>query len=91
MSTDRPLPEFLTLWERADLLNISERLWRDLQENNLGGYSNGNRPYHILHVLKEVIERYGRRDVGLTWSTDDVEAAVATDEERRSREDEQCP
>lgn len=66
-------PELLTIDEKKDLLLEAEILWRDLQENKLGGYSDGNRPFFILHQFKRVIEKYGHRDVGLTWSNDDLE------------------
>lgn len=65
------------------MLRDAERLWNDLQKNNLGGYSGGNRPFYILHEFKRMIEKYGNRDVGLTWSKDDLEAALKEHEETR--------
>lgn len=72
---ERPLPELLTKDERASILRKAEELWADLQANNLGGYSGINRPFYILHAFKEVIEKYGHRDVGLSWSKNDLDAA----------------
>lgn len=37
-----------------ELLSLAERLWRDLENNNLGGYSGINRPFYILSALKDV-------------------------------------
>lgn len=68
LMTDKPFPELLTEEERAKLLFIAETLWRDLEGNELGGYSGVNRPFYILWKFKEVIEEFGHRDVGLTWS-----------------------
>ncbi|MEQ9634590.1 MAG: hypothetical protein RLW68_00750 [Devosia marina] len=70
----RPYPELLTNDERKELLQEAERLWKDLQNNNLGGFSGGNRPFYILHAFKQVIEKYGHRDVGLNWSKDALDA-----------------
>lgn len=72
----REYPELLTPDEAKEILREAENLWRDLQQNNLGGFSNGNRPFYILHAFKTVIEKYGRRDVGLTWSKNDLDAAL---------------
>lgn len=71
----RPFPELLDATERKEILSAAEFLWRDLQENNLGGFSGGNRPFYILHEFKRVIEKYGHRDVGLTWSKDELDAS----------------
>lgn len=65
---EREFPELLTEEERAKLLLIAETLWRDLEGNELGGLGGINRPFYILLKFKEVIEEFGRRDVGLTWS-----------------------
>lgn len=73
----RPLPELLSQDENAELLSDAEILWRELQENELGGFSDRNRPFWILHQFKMVIEKFGRRDVGLTWSRDALDAARA--------------
>lgn len=81
--TRRPYPDLLNEEERSDMLRDAERLWNDLQKNNLGGYSGGNRPFYILHEFKRMIEKYGNRDVGLTWSKDDLEAALKEHEETR--------
>lgn len=62
------LPDELSKDESAALLKKAEELWKDLQNNNLGGYSGINRPFFIVSEFKEAIEQFGRRDVGLTWS-----------------------
>jgi hypothetical protein len=77
--TARKLPDLFSEQERKEILADAELLWRDLQANNLGGYSSGNRPFYILHEFKRVIEKYGRRDVGLSWSKDELDAALAVD------------
>jgi hypothetical protein len=76
VSTTRPYPELLSEQERASLLAEAEALWVDLLRNDLGGFSNGNRPFHILHHFERVIEKYGHRDVGLTWSKNELDAAA---------------
>lgn len=73
----RQLPDLLTEEERKEILSDAENLWRALESNNLGGYSGHNRPFYILHAFKAAIEKYGRRDVGLTWSNDELEATRA--------------
>lgn len=42
--------------ERAHptLLQRAEQLWKDLQEDNLGGFSGINRPFWIVQAFKEV-------------------------------------
>lgn len=70
----RPYPDLLTPEEEKEILRDAEALWSDLQENNLGGYSGVNRPFYILSEFKRVIERFGRRDVGLTWSRNELHA-----------------
>lgn len=82
----RPYPDLLTEEEGKELLSAAENLWKDLQENKLGGYSGGNRPFWILGFFKHVIEKFGRRDVGLTWSKDDLDAAASTLERARGAE-----
>jgi len=67
-------PELLSDDERSAILQDAEWLWKDLQSNNLGGFSGVNRPFYILQAFKAVIEKYGRRDVGLTWSKNDLDA-----------------
>lgn len=71
---DRPAPNLLSPEEHGTLLKRAEKLWADLQENQLGGYSGINRPFYILHEMMSVIERFGGRDVGLTWSKDQLDA-----------------
>jgi len=75
----RTPPDLLSRAEEADLLADAEILWRNLQANTLGGFSGRNRPFYILAEFKHVIEKYGHRDVGLTWSND-ARAALATRE-----------
>jgi hypothetical protein len=74
----RPFPDLLDQEEKKSLLTKAELLWRDLQNNDLGGYSGHNRPFWIVAEFKEVIEKYGKRDVGLTWSHNALEAARAS-------------
>jgi hypothetical protein len=38
----------------TELALLAERLWKELQENNLGAYSGINRPFWILHYFKIV-------------------------------------
>ncbi|QIG68204.1 hypothetical protein EVB56_013 [Rhizobium phage RHph_Y1_10] len=73
---DRVYPHLLSKEEQSAMLKDAEMLWQDLQQNNLGGYSGGNRPFYILHEFKRIIEKYGNRDVGLTWSKNDLDAAL---------------
>ena len=70
----RAAPNLLSNDEERGILADAEQLWADLQSNNLGGYSGINRPFYILYEFKRVIEKYGNRDVGLTWSKDDIDA-----------------
>lgn len=72
----RPYPELLNDEEQAAILKDAEFLWQDLQKNNLGGLSDGNRPFYILDEFKRIIEKYGRRDIGLKWSKDQLDAAL---------------
>ena len=74
MSVQRPYPELLSKDESKALLTFAEQLWSDLQENNLGGYGGINRPFWILSQFKDVIERFGHRDVRQTWSMDELRA-----------------
>jgi len=69
----RPYPELLTSDESKTLLTMAEQLWSDLQANNLGGFSSGNRPFYILWKFKTVIEQFGHRDVGQSWSKNDLD------------------
>jgi hypothetical protein len=69
----RPPPQLLALEEDRALLTDAEELWRDLQENQLGGFSDGNRPFYIAWQFKRIIEKYGQRDVGLTWSKEELD------------------
>lgn len=71
----RPYPDLLTPEEEKEILRDAEALWSDLQENNLGGFSGHNRPFYIIAEFKRIIERFGRRDIGQTWSRLELEAA----------------
>jgi hypothetical protein len=75
MTETRTYPDLLSDDERKALLADAEWLWKRLEANDLGGFSGANRPFYILHAFKEVIEKYGRRDVGLSWSKNDLDAA----------------
>lgn len=77
VEAERPYPKLLTKDEARDLLKKAEQLWRDLQEDNLGGFSGINRTFYILHKFKRVIEEFGGRDVGLHWSKDQLDAALS--------------
>lgn len=70
-----PYPALLTDEESKSMLKEAENLLDDLLANELGGFSGINRPFYIVHAFKRAIEKYGRRDVGLNWSRDDLEAA----------------
>lgn len=72
--SNRPYPELLSDDERRALLTRAEEMWRDLQANNLGGFSGRNRPFWIMHEFRRVIEEFGHRDVGLRWSKNDLDA-----------------
>lgn len=74
MDQSRTPPDLLNNDESSAILFEAEALWADLQRNDLGGFSGINRPFYILAEFKRVIEKYGRRDVGLTWSYDDLKA-----------------
>lgn len=79
---DRPFPELLSPEEAKDLQTRAERLWSALQANDLGGFSGVNRPFYILAEFKSVIEAYGHRDIGQTWSKNDLDAARERDNGR---------
>lgn len=75
--TTLPKVNLLSAQESAALLKLAEETWTDLQANNLGGFSDGNRPFWLLHAFKQVIETFGGRDVGLHHSQDELEAIGA--------------
>ena len=75
--THLKLPELLSDEEKRLLLSEAEELWRDLEKNNLGGYSGVNRPFYILHEFKRVIEKYGNRDLGMLWSRSHLQALLS--------------
>jgi hypothetical protein len=76
----RTPPELLSSEEQQELKEKAEWLWSALQRNELGGYSGVNRPFYILHEFKAAIEKYGRRDVGLTWSHNDLKSLYTADQ-----------
>lgn len=80
MTDQKHTPDLLSEVERKQLLADAEWLWRRLEANDIGGFSGINRPFYILHAFKEVIEKYGRRDVGLSWSKNDLDALSSTSE-----------
>lgn len=45
------------------LLPTAERLWADLEKNELGGYSGINRPFWILQAFREVINHAEDRTI----------------------------
>lgn len=65
---DRQPPELLNEEEKKWLLTLSENMVRDILNDNLGGYSGINRPFHVFHMMEVAIEKLGHRDVGLTWT-----------------------
>lgn len=83
------LPELLTNKEKRDLFARAETLWVDLQTDNLGGFSGINRPFYILSAFKEIIEDFGHRDVGLSWSRNDLERGYKIDNFGNPRPDTQ--
>lgn len=82
----REPPKLLSEEEGKSLLEKAECLWKDLQANNLGGFSGPNRPFYILHEFRRVIEEYGGRDVGLKWSKNQLDALATP-----ARTDETAP
>lgn len=70
----KPYPKLLNRQESSDLLEMAEWLWDDLQKNDLGGFSDGNRPFYILGEFKRIIEDFGGRDIGFRWSKNQLEA-----------------
>lgn len=75
VQADRPYPDLLTVDEEKELLAIAEDAWSRLQSNDLGGFAGINRPFWIVAQMKAVIEKLGRRDIGQTWSKNDLDAA----------------
>jgi len=58
--------------EQIEILRDAEMLWDALQKNDIGGFSDDNRPFYILNAFERVIEKYGNRDVGLTWTNNEL-------------------
>lgn len=65
--------DLLSTSERADLLKKAEGLWDRLQSNDIGGYSDANRPFYILACFRDVIEDYGKRNTGWHHSFEAIE------------------
>jgi len=65
-------PKILTQQESDWLMKISENLVKDILEDNLGGYSGINRPFHVKHMIEVAIEKIGNRDVGLKCSYNEL-------------------
>lgn len=69
--------DLLSSQEGAALFKYAEETWSDLKNDDLGGFSGGNRPFWLLHAFKQVIETFGRRDVGLHHTQNELEAIGA--------------
>ena len=63
----------LTLDEQKELLRFSEAVWKDLSDNNLGGYSGINRPFYLCWMFREVIEKYRNRNLGSNLTREQLE------------------
>jgi hypothetical protein len=70
----RKPPELLTTDESKELLKHAEQLLKDLLENRLGGFSDGNRPFWIMYEFRTIIEKFGHRDTGMHWTGDQIAA-----------------
>lgn len=70
----QPYPQLLTAEEKKRIQAKAESLWADLEANQLGGYSDCNRPFWIAHIFQQVIEEFSSRDTGLHWSRDQLDA-----------------
>lgn len=66
--------ELLSDEERRALLTRAENLWRALEGNNLGGFSDQNRPFYIVNAFREVIEDFGKRNTGYRHTGLEIEA-----------------
>lgn len=53
----QPQERLTTAPFRKHLLLEAERLWQDLQRDELGGYSGINRPFHIRNVFEQICLR----------------------------------
>lgn len=70
---NRPFPELLSEDEAAAIQAQAARLWADLQDNRLGGFSGFNRPFYIAFAMRKAIEEFGHRDTGLSWSKNEID------------------
>lgn len=67
----------------AELLKKAERLWEDLQKNQLGGFSGINRPFWIMYVFKEIRDAVRAEQTGsLITPIPDMPKSVYPDFER---------
>lgn len=64
--------EPLTSEETTQLREFAEGVWQALVANDLGGFSGINRPFYLVWKFREAIERFGRRDTGLTHASQPV-------------------
>lgn len=69
--------DLLSAEENKALLKRAEVLWRQLQENELGGYSGINRPFYILNSFRAAIEDFGKRNTGYRHSKNEIDAHLA--------------
>jgi hypothetical protein len=72
-----PNLDLLSPEEKKALLTKAENLWRDLERNELGGYSYGNRPFYILEAFRSAIEDFGKRNTGYRHSKNEIDAHEA--------------
>lgn len=69
--------DLLTVDEEKLLLIKAEYLFEDIIENRPGGLSGVNRPFSIKAYFKEVIEDFGKRNIGYRMNKYEIEAALA--------------
>lgn len=65
--------DLLSADEKKALLKKAETLWKALQTNELGGFSDQNRPFYIFNIFQEIIEDFGHRNTGYRHSQNDVD------------------
>ena len=70
--------------ERRQLLQRAERLWQELQDNELGGYSGINRPFYICEVFKEIAAAERARILALLRGPTTLEAIAILVEKARA-------
>lgn len=69
--------DLLTTAEEKALLSMAEDVWGRLTANDIGGYSGINRPFYIKWMFKEVIEKYGHRNIGLNLTGEELKKLSA--------------